>query len=89
MVKIKIKSGNYLQMIEHKIFLLNDDKFDLCGNIYRSGEFNSINLSLFTDGGELSKSAKIPVWPIIASIRDLPPKLEKSVRNAIWIGIRY
>jgi hypothetical protein len=74
-------------MINHKIFLRNDDKYDICGDIYRSGEFNTINLSLFTDGGELSKSASVPVWPIIASVRDLPPILEKTVRNAVWLGI--
>jgi hypothetical protein len=29
----------------------------------------------------------IAVWPIIAYVVDLPPKLQKSIENAIWIGI--
>ena len=45
-----------------------------------------LNLTFYTDGGELSKSSKRNHWPILSSIKDLPPVLEKSIDNVIWWG---
>jgi hypothetical protein len=46
-----------------------------------------ISLSVFTDGGQVAKSTTQQLWPLVGFILDLPPKLQKSIENVIWIGV--
>lgn len=47
----------------------------------------SLDLLLFTDGGRIAKSKNYQVWPLIATIAQLPPNLRNSLRNTVWMGI--
>jgi hypothetical protein len=67
--------------------LKNPNYYDYCGELMRENMLEYISLALATDGGPLTKSTKISVWPIIAQILDLPPKLQKSIANVLLIGI--
>jgi hypothetical protein len=46
-----------------------------------------ISMSVFTDGAAVGKSTTVQLWPLIGFILDLPPKLQKSIENVIWIGL--
>ena len=68
---------------------MSNNNLDYVGNIYRHEGHDTLNLTLYTDGGELSKSSKRNHWPILSCIKDLPPVLEKSIDNVIWWGSWY
>lgn len=46
-----------------------------------------LNLTLFTDGGQIANSKNLQIWPLIGTIIELPPLLRNCIRNAIWMGI--
>lgn len=43
-----------------------------------------ISLSLFTDGGMLTNSTKLQVWPLLGSVLELPPGMRRSEKNLLW-----
>lgn len=44
---------------------------------------------MFVDGGRTTKSKNFQIWPIVATVVELPPLLRNSYRNAIWLCIWY
>jgi hypothetical protein len=65
----------------------NADKFDYCGTLHRERLEEFISISIFTDGAAVGKSTSIQMWPIVGFVLDLPPKLQKSIENVVWIGL--
>lgn len=41
------------------------------------------------DGGRTIKSKKLQIWPLVATVVELPPLLRNSYRNVIWLGLWY
>lgn len=55
--------------------------------LYDSSLDVSITLSLFTDGGKVTNSAKTQIWPLFGNVLELPPKMRFSQKNIIWFAI--
>lgn len=83
--------------LRHIRALMRQYRYDEVGQIFRDVSFsanlneqprfsNTICLSIYTDGGALSKSSTIQFWPIIATIQGLPPKVQKSMDKTIYIA---
>lgn len=44
-----------------------------------------ISLSLFTDGGKLTNSTNLQLWPLLGSVLELPPSMRRSKKNFLWL----
>jgi hypothetical protein len=74
--------------MRHRNLIANNDQFyDYGGKFLRNELEDYISLAIYTDGAPVSQTSKDTLWPIIAYVVDLPPKLQKSIENVIWIGI--
>jgi hypothetical protein len=65
----------------------NRNNFDYCGHLLRQSMDEFISMSIFTDGAAVGKSSTVQLWPLIGFVLDLPPKLQKSIENVVWIGL--
>lgn len=75
-------------MIKYKAKLKNSPNlFDDIGDLMRHKMDEYISLTLLTDGGNITKSSKTNVWPIISQVHDLPPVLRKTISNVVLLGI--
>ncbi|CAF0945088.1 unnamed protein product [Brachionus calyciflorus] len=73
-----------------KIISCTEGSFNdiLDGSHYKNiSKSNYLNLMVYTDGIQISKSNKLNFWPVICGLEDLPIKIRDSIKNKIIFGV--
>ena len=72
-----------------KQVIQDTNTYERAGSIVRRLAENEIALTLYTDGGQLTVSTSIVVWPIILWLNELPGKVRQSFKNAVWVSLWF
>lgn len=63
--------------------------FERAGSKVRELDADTVGLTLYTDGGQLTVSTSHVVWPVIMWLNELPGKVRQSFRNAAWVSLWF
>jgi hypothetical protein len=81
-------------IINRNEFFLNRPELypfsDVCRGTYyqrRSAEENRLTLIVHCDGAPLVRSSKQSLWPLFASVVELPPPIREHQRNIVLLAI--
>jgi len=84
-----IITRNFSLMSKNKDYFPNADIPN--GRFYRTSVFESkcnvITLTLHTDGAPLIRTTKQSIWPLFASIVEIPPPVREYQKNIILLGL--
>lgn len=72
-----------------KQIIQETDTFDRAGSVVRRLKSDTIALTLYTDGGQLTVSTSHSVWPVILWLNELPGKVQQSFKNAAWVSLWF
>lgn len=78
-INYKYQKREFIDIIDSKYYK----------NLNRFAGDNNITLIICTDGIQRSKHPSTTIWPILASILELPPSIRNSIKNKLIAGVWY